>query len=580
MNLRLAAIREHLIDLYGEESGMDSFHKLARLLDRSRHSLPLPHDVTFNQRSAILITYADMVREDGRAPLATLADFLKRHVGAAIPAVHLLPFFPSSSDDGFSVIDYKSVDPGNGEWADIRALARDYDLMFDGVINHISAHSAWFEMFLRADTAYRDYFITVRPGTDLSQVFRPRTLPLLTAFDTLEGQKQVWTTFSEDQVDLNYRNPEVLLDIIEVLLFYVQQGAIYIRLDAIAFLWKTPGTRCLHLPQTHRVIQLFRLIFDEIAPQTVIVTETNVPHEENISYFGNGENEAQIVYNFSLPPLVLHAVHQGDASVLTGWTSRLAAPAPRATFLNFLASHDGIGLTPAHGLLSPTEIEALVSRSEALGGKVSYRSNPDGSRSAYELNINYLDALRNPDRAHDRPEHVAGRFLLSQSILLALRGVPGIYFHSLFGSRGWPDGVELTGRKRTINREKVQLERVEADLNNPKSLRSRVFYPYLEMLRLRGKQERTAFSPQGEQEVLEIDERVFALRRSSPDGRDTVWCLSNVSDQPLTAFLNSTQLGAAGKRDYLDLIRKARFPVGNDGGLSVPLGPYQAVWLV
>ena len=360
-------------------------------------------------------------------------------------------------------------------------VGKNFHLMFDGVINHISAQSEWFKAFLHDDPKYRDYFIVVDGKPDLSQVVRPRALPLLTEFTTPSGVKKVWTTFSADQIDLNYANPDVLLDIIDVLLFYVAQGAELIRLDAIAYLWKEIGTSCLHLPQTHRVIQLLRAILDEVAPHVALITETNVPHQDNISYFGDGHNEAQLVYNFALPPLTLHTFHTGDASALTQWAASLerpdrwgaatsdlqpsSAPPVRSapTFFNFLASHDGIGLNPARGILRDDEIAALVDRVVAHGGRVSYKSNPDGSTTPYELNINYFDALSDPNSSEPLSLQI-DRFVAAHAIMLSLSGVPGLYFHSLFGSRGWPEGVTLTGQNRTVNRQKFDRAEVEREL--------------------------------------------------------------------------------------------------------------------
>lgn len=572
-------IRSHLDELYGLEVGEATFDQLIQLIERYRPRLPQPQPYSYHQSDAILITYADNIQADSSPPLAILADFLEEHIGGIIPTVHLLPFYPFSSDDGFSVIDYKAVDPHSGGWTDVAELTRHFTLMFDAVINHISVRSKWFQRFLSDHPDYRDYFITVEPGTDLSQVFRPRALPLLTAFETPSGEKLVWTTFSEDQVDLNFENPRLLLDIIEVLLFYVQQGAAYIRLDAIAYLWKTIGTNCIHLPETHRVIQLFRLVFDEVAPQTVIITETNVPHEANISYFGDGANEAQMVYNFSLPPLVLHTIHQGDARVLTRWAQGLDLPSDQTTFFNFLASHDGIGVTPAKGLLSEAEIKALGDRVLALGGNVSFKNNADGTRSPYELNINYLDALGDPAQDDDPPGLVTARFILSQAIMLALRGVPGIYFHSLFGSRGWPEGVEETGRFRTINREKLDRAETEDELQDTQTLRHRVFYPYLELLTIRGSQARSAFSPIGDQEVLNLDPGVFAVLRTSPDGSDKVLCLNNVTNRSLQLNIRA---GVAGEdaTALTDLVSKQSFSPDQNGQFDLTLKPYQVVWLV
>jgi sucrose phosphorylase len=523
----------------------------------------------FGHSDALLITYGDMVRRQpprgpDEPPLRTLAGLLDRHLRGVISIVHLLPFCPYTSDDGYSVVDYKLVDPALGDWPDVAEIGRQFRLMFDAVVNHISASSDWFQRYLQDDPAYRDYFITVDPALDLSAVFRPRALPLLTEVQTAAGPRHVWTTFSTDQIDLNFANPEVMLAMVDVLLFYVAQGADLIRLDAIAFMWKEFGTNCLHLPEAHSIIQLWRRILDIVAPQTAIVTETNVPHLENISYFGDGRNEAQMVYNFSLPPLTLHAFHTGNAEILSAWAQTLSLPSDTVTFLNFLASHDGIGVTPARGYLPESEVAAMAERVLELGGQVSYRNMPDGSRSAYELNINYLDALGDP-AATETDKLRAERFLAAQAIMLSLRGVPGIYFHSLFGSRGWPEGAEQTGRARTINRQKVEVEPLEAELATAGSLRQLVFSGYRRMLQARA--ESAAFHPNGEQEILNLHPAVFAVRRSALDGGESVLCLQNVSAQAVDVHL---PMGRA-----VDLISGRLYPDSS----HILLSPYQVLWL-
>ena len=526
-------IYDHLVFLYGEEQAVAVADRLGILLAEfaSRHP-DLAAERTgerISERDSILIIYGDMVQEEGVAPLQSLADFLSGTVSGTVSTVHILPFYPYSSDDGFSVIDYKEVDPQLGDWPDVVHIGRAFRLMFDAVVNHISVQSDWFSGFLQDDPRYRNYFTVVEPGADLSQVFRPRALPLLTEVETVVGPKQVWTTFSADQVDLNYAESEILLEVIDTLLFYVAHGAEFIRLDAIAYIWKEEGTPCIHLPQTHEIIRLMRAVLDIVAPHVAIITETNVPHEDNISYFGNGTNEAQMVYNFSLPPLTLHAFHIGNAETLSKWARSLTVPSVETTFFNFLASHDGIGLTPARGLLSDEEVQSMAQRVEELGGYVSYRTNPDGSKSAYELNINFLDALRDPGNVHKEIELEVRRFIASQAIMLAFKGVPGIYFHSLFGSRNWREGVEQTGRNRSINREKLQVKALTAELADKESLRHRVFTYYCRLLDIRRAE--PAFHPNGEQVVLDIDPALFALRRRSIDGRSTVFCLQNVSSE-------------------------------------------------
>ncbi len=508
------SISELLEFVYGDEAA-DIAARLGRLIatrrDMARH-VPTGY---FDQTDAVLITYGDMVQCDGEKPLQTLYSFLNEQIGGIVKGVHLLPFYPWSSDDGFSVIDYAAVDPALGNWDDVRAFGDTFRLMFDAVVNHISQESEWFEAFKRGEN---DYFVTESPETDLSAVFRPRALPLLTPVETANGTQHVWTTFSADQIDLNYESADLLLEIIRILLAYADNGAQMIRLDAIGFMWKEAGTRCLHLPQTHALIQLMRAILNEAAPQVGLVTETNVPHVENISYFGDGRNEAQMVYNFSLPPLTLHAFHTGDATVLSQWAKTLDLPSDQTTFFNFCASHDGIGVTPARGILRDDEIAAMAQRVEALGGRVNYKTNSDGSQSAYELNINYLDALGVP--SVDEDEALIGRrFLCSQAIMLALRGVPGIYFHSLFGSRGWQEGVALTGRNRTINRQKLQREQLENELAS--GLRRQVFDGFCRMLKVRAAE--PAFHPNGDQTIVDLHPAVFAVQRGD------ILCLHNVS---------------------------------------------------
>lgn len=568
---------EHLQFLYGAARASEVYQQLEAIITRYQESLAAQkpdRDSYFSEEDAVLITYGDMVQTPGERPLQTLNGFLAEKIGGSINTVHILPFFPYSSDDGFSVIDYRHVDPALGDWSDINEFNDSFRLMFDAVVNHASAQSRWFQGFLAGESPYDEYFTVVQNGTDLTQVFRPRALPLLSEVQTVEGPKLVWTTFSADQIDLNFANPDVLLAVIDILLYYVEHGAQLIRLDAIAFIWKEIGTPCIHLPETHRVIQLMRSVLDVVAQQVLLITETNVPHEDNISYFGNGNNEAQMVYNFSLPPLTLHAFQTGNAEVLSAWATTLTLPSPKTSFFNFLASHDGIGLTPARGLMADEEILEIARRVESLGGFVSYRSNPDGSRSPYELNISYIDALAEPGVEED-VELVAKRFLAAQAIMLSLRGVPGIYFHSLFGSRSWQEGVEQSGHKRRINRQKLKRSELETDLNDQNSLRAQVFNPYVEMLRARASE--PAFHPSGGQEIIQGHPALFVLWRYPPAGERRVLCLHNVSDEIIRANVVLTQLHHSEDR-FVDLLSGEEF-IAKDGKLVLKISPYSVRWL-
>ncbi len=566
-------LSEHLVALYGALAGADVFRRLSASLEYWRPRIPAPHHAGLDERDAILITYGDQVQAPDTPPLRSLADFCARHLTGLIGGIHILPFYPYSSDDGFSIVDYRAVDPALGDWDDIARFGRTFRLMFDAVINHVSAQSEWFKRFVRADPRARDWFIAVPPGADLSRVVRPRTLPLLTRFATAAGEKEVWTTFSADQVDLNYHNPDVLLEIVDTLLFYVAHGAEFIRLDAVAFLWKEYGTTCLNLPQTHRVVRLFRAVLDEVAPHVMLITETNVPHADNLSYFGDGADEAQMVYNFALPPLVLHTFHTGTARALTLWARGLSLPSRRVTFFNFLASHDGIGLNPVRGTLTDAEIDALVTCTLEHGGLVSYKNNPDGTTSPYELNINYYDALNDPQERAPAATPV-GRFLAAQAIMLSLLGVPGIYFHSLFGSRGWRAGVAQTGQNRTINREKYAVAALENELADPGSVRHAVLEPYRALLRVRAAH--PAFHPHGTMRVLDAGPHLFAILRTAPDAAEEVLCLQNVANRPESMAADIWRSLPAPAVLWHDLLTGRVVRPGE----PLELDAYQTLWLV
>jgi glucosylglycerate phosphorylase len=565
--------------LYGLDKTPAIAAKLEALLDRFSDRKKSTPPQFIREQDVMLITYADNLQESDVPPLRTLGTFCRERLKDVVSVVHLLPFFPYSSDDGFSVIDYRRVNPTSGDWPDVARLAENFDLCFDLVINHASASSEYFQKFLAGDEQYKNFFITLDPETDTSSVLRPRTSPLLHQFDSAAGSVWCWTTFSADQLDLNFAHPDVLLEFLDILLFYVSQGARIIRLDAIAYLWKTLGTSCAHLPETHLVVQLMRELLDIVAPHVILLTETNVPHEDNISYFGDGTNEAQVVYNFPLPPLVLHTLTAQNTAHLTRWAATLEPPSDRTTYLNFTASHDGVGVRPAVDILSESEFNDLVAIAEKHGGNVSAKNDQQGHPIPYELNINYFDALNNPNEPAD-PELEVRRFLLSQSIALVLRGMPAIYIHSLLGSRGWPAGVQQTGHARTINREKLQLADVESQLQDKTSLRFRIFISYCRLIQLRRQQK--AFHPNATQTILNLGDTCFAVLRTSTDHQQSILALHNVTDQTQTIRIDkSLPVGWALPTGTIlsDLITGEQYPIV-ENELTLTLQPYQFIWLI
>src|SRR5688572_29250369 len=559
MTMKLSA---YLTSLYGADEAPQVYERVKNIITDYQGRIK-KRDEALTEHDSLLITYGDQVQAPNAKPLQTLNTFCSQYLKNIVNGIHILPFYPWTSDDGFSVVDYRKVDPNLGNWEDVSSMQNNFRLMFDGVINHISSQSDWFQKFLQDDPHYRDYFVTVVGSPDLSQVVRPRTLPLLTTFNTPSGDKKVWTTFSSDQIDLNYQNPNVLLEILDILFMYIEQGATFIRLDAIAYMWKEIGTSCIHLPQAHTVIQFLRAAIDEVAPHVHLITETNVPHVDNISYFGDGTNEAQLVYNFALPPLTLHTFHTGDATVLSSWAKTLKLPSDKTTFFNFLASHDGVGLNPARGILSNAEIDSLVEKTLAHGGLISYKHNADGSQSPYEMNINYFDALSNPN-GNEAPDLQVSRFIAAQAIMLSLIGMPGIYFHSLFGSQNWLAGVKETNRNRTINREKCSFEKLQKELADETSLRSKVFTKYSQLLKAR--KSTSAFHPHGIQKIIDLHPSVFAIERTSPNGNSRVVCLHNVSSEKIS-FSTKYESG-------IDLFTKQNIQIS-----SITLEPYQILWV-
>lgn len=481
-----------------------------------------------DQSTAYLITYADGLRRPGEAPLRTLRGVLDAHVGDAITDVHLLPVYPWTSDDGFAVVDHRQVDPDLGTWADVEDLASGRRVMLDLVANHVSASSPWFTGWREGDPAYAGYFLERDPAFDESRVVRPRTTPLFHRYPRGAGKVEAWTTFGADQVDVNAAEPRVLLDLTDVLLGYVARGARTVRLDAIGFLWKESGTTCLHLPRTHALIQVWRGILDHVAPGTLLLTETNVPHAENVSYFGDGENEAHMVYQFALPPLVLDAFASGRATVLGRWAAGVGVVSRTATWFNFLASHDGIGMRPSEGLLDEGARQALVERALAHGGRVSMSTDAAGRERLYELNVSYLDALAEPG-APDHEEQVVARGLAAHSILLALVGVPAIYYHSLLGSPGDVAGMRESGIARRVNRARVDADALDAELRRPGRRRA-VFTGLRHMLEVRAAQ--PGFDPFAPQEVTVVADRVLVVRRAAGTP-DEVVAVTNVSADPV-----------------------------------------------
>ncbi len=552
-------------------------HKPLDLIEREKHFNPADR---FTERDVILITYGDLLYKKHQSPLETLGDFCGAYLKGTINTIHILPFFPSSSDRGFSIINFETVDPLLGSWSDIESLGTSYQMMFDGVINHVSSKSRWFIEFLAGNPEYEDFFIWFANDKELtheqrSMIFRPRTTPILTRYETLRGPRYVWTTFSPDQIDLNYRNPRVLLKVIEILLLYVRHGADILRLDAVTYLWHQPGTRCIHLEQTHEIIKLLRDIISVVAPHVALVTETNVPHKENIAYFGNGSDEAHMVYNFALPPLVLHTFCTGDAGVLSAWADSMPPASETATFLNFLDSHDGIGLLGAKDILSPQDIDLICRQTENHGGFISYKTAEDGTDVPYELNITWYSALNKKENGDSLRIQIK-RFIASRAIALVIQGVPGIYLHSLFGTHNDHAAVDGTTENRVINRSIIDYMSIMRSMTHPKSKKFRINKALGKMILARTAHR--AFHPGGPQKILSASPAVFAVMRTSPDGDRSVVTLTNVTKSRCRIQIPLKDVGGS-KGLWRDLLSEKEFRTKEEI-LSITMLPYDVLWLI
>jgi len=547
-------LTDSIILLMGFEAGVTEVAAYCNLWDES---------------DIVTITYGDSIKKQGEQPLDTLHQFFSTHLSGISSIIHILPFYPFSSDDGFSVINYSEVNQSLGDWDNIKQLSKDFSIMADLVINHCSSRSLWFDNYKQGKHPGSGYFIECDKDTDLSDVVRPRTSPLLKATETLDGTKHIWCTFSHDQVDLNFSNPKLLLEFVKIIKLYLDQGVSLFRLDAVAFLWKKIGTPCINLLETHEVIRLLRLLIEHVNPNAIVITETNIPNKENLSYFGNA-NEAHLIYNFTLPPLILYTMLSGKSSLLKQWMMSMPPAQNGTAYFNFIASHDGIGLRPVEGILTPTEVDELAKLMQQFGGDVSWRALPNGEHHPYELNISLIDAMKGTFAGED--EYQLDRFICAHAIMLALEGIPAIYIHSLFGTENDHKKMEMTSSRRSINRHNWNFDELVTELTDDQSLHHQVFERMSKLIAIRRQQK--AFHPNATQFTMHFDETVFAFWRQSMSRSQSVFCIYNVSLQPQTVALQDVNL--VEMDTWRDLISGYEY---HDPRETLVLQPYEFVWI-
>ncbi len=529
----------------------------------------MPGNRQWSEVDTLVITYGNSIVDGAHKPLDLLRDFLHRYLKGVVNGVHILPFFPYTSDDGFAVTDYRAVNPQLGDWEDITRIGNEFLLMSDLVLNHVSSQSKWFNAYRQGHAPYDRFFFEASPGDDLSMVVRPRTQPLLRAVETANGPRHVWCTFSHDQVDLDFTNPAVLAEFLSIIRLHIENGVRILRLDAVAFVWKEIGTNCIHLPRTHAIVRLMRLFADFATEPLILLTETNVPKAENLSYFGN-RNEAHAVYNFPLPPLILHAMLSGTAKHLNQCQGAMPPAQMGCAYLNFTASHDGIGMRPAEGILTTDQVDQVIGKVRDFGGRVSMRALPDGTQSPYELNITWFEAMKGTFTGEDNLQF--DRFIASQTIVMALEGIPAFYIHALLATPNDHEGVEKSGHNRAINRHRWEYARLQSLLDDPETIQARVLAELSRRIALRRKQ--TGFHPNATQFTLQLDHRLFGVWRQSIERDQSIFALHNVSDQEVT--ISPMSINLIDGDTWTDLLSGEEIDPTGD---TITFAPYQCRWI-
>ena len=523
----------------------------------------------WNESDIFLISYGDSIISAKDKRLKTLKKFVDEFITPHFNNIHILPFFPFSSDDGFSITDYKKVRDDLGSWEDISLLSKDYRVMVDIVINHSSKQSEYFQEFVRGNYEYKDFFISLDEDEGFEEVVRPRSSDLFQEIEISNQKKYLWCTFSHDQIDLNFKNPRVLLFFIKLIYLYLKHGIKVFRLDAVAFLWKEKNTNCLNLPQTHEVVKLIRTILDHYNQNTLLITETNLPNLENLSYFGNGD-EANAIYNFTLPPLLLWTLLMGDSTALRKWSMGMPPAKEQTTYFNFIASHDGIGLRPTENILTDQERGTLIDIVKEFGGVISNRKKPDGTETVYELNIALLDAMKGTFKGIDHMQ--VERFIACHAIMLSLEGIPAFYIHSVLGTTNDYELMKKNSQNRSINRKSWDVNEIKNKLLDDKSINNQVYKSIINLIKIRKKQ--PAFHPNAIQFTFNLGKNFVGIWRQSLDKKQSIFSVTNVTN--IFQYLDLTELNLIESEKWWDLISSKNI---DDIKSTIALKAYQTVWI-
>ena len=562
-------VKQYLFQIYSNDLSKKQINNLflniksifTQPMKRSKNEL-------WSEKDFLLITYADSIKKNNQKNLITLNSFLKKYC-KEFSYIHILPFFPFSSDDGFAVEDYKKIKIEHGSWKDLKKITKTFDIMVDLVINHCSSNNKLFKNFLEDKNPGKDFFINSEKKFPKSnKIVRPRSSDLSKKVLVDRKNTYVWCTFGHDQVDFDFRNPNVLLYFFEIIKFYLDQDIKALRLDAVAFLWKELGTRCINLPQTHNIIRLIRLIIDRFYNKTLIITETNIPSHENLTYFGNN-NEAHCIYNFSLAPLLIHAVVSGNSFYLKKWSRGMPPAQENNSYLNFLSTHDGIGMRPVEGILPENEIQKYFNFFKKQGGLFSYRTNA-GKKSVYEVNITLLEAFKECYNGKDK--FVLERFILAHTILFSMEGIPAIYIQNYLGSKNDNAKVKKTNSFRSINRRNWNFDSLVKIFKNKSNINSKILHSLNRLMVLRKKQ--IAFHPNATQFTLQLGDIFFGIWRQSIDRSQSIFCISNLTN--VKQKISLLDINLISTNNWFDILSNKKI---KNIGDELFFKPYQTFWI-
>ena len=445
------------------------------------------------ENKVMLITYSDSMGNN----LRDLKYVLDRYFSKAIGGIHILPFFPSSGDRGFAPMDYHKVDSNFGDWNDVEKLAENYYLMFDYMINHISAKSEYYKDFLKNKdaSAYKDLFIRYKDfwangeptQEEVDVIYKRKPKAPYADANFADGTtEKVWCTFDEEQIDINCKSETAKKFIRDNLTCLCKHGAALIRLDAFAYATKKAGTSCFFIEPD--VWKLLNECDDILKPyQVELLPEIH----EHYTMQKKIEEKDYYVYDFALPMLLINALYYGNTQYLKHWLEIC----PRKQFTT-LDTHDGIGIVDVKDLLPGEEIERTKEDIFKYGANVKkiYNTAAYNNLDIYQVNCSYYSALGDDDDA----------YLLARAAQFFAPGIPQVYYVGLLAGKNDLKLLEETKVGRNINRHYYTLDEIEQTVKRP------VVKILLGLMEFRNSH--PAFS--GDFELIKTDNKQLHIRRT------------------------------------------------------------------